>query len=168
MENTVTEDILALLDENKLQEITKAAEERMANIKANLIERSSTLADPEMYKKLIDYSCDQVNAYITNPENMQKVLTDPKNIEEIFAKMTDSEEFKNLAGKEYMGLPKITAMAILTGTEGAAVLDAAEILENSTDAEREYLAGIAATYQKYMQDAISYAVGDKKVSVVGA
>lgn len=150
-----------LFTNDRLEEISKAAVAKMEEIGSALKQRATEMDEKDLYVSLVDYAEKGIKQYFSNPENMERVLTNPHNIESIYNEMTETEEFKSLGSEEHRQLPRVVTMAMLAGAEANAADIAAQSIEPDSE-EFGILNTLANIYQGYFKDALNYGHGNNK------
>lgn len=148
-----------------IEAIIAETDSRMKDSYEALSSRTANMPDAQNYQMLVDYCYQQATLYLDNPDNMKKVLVDSNNIASAYHSMVENEEFKALLPEEYKGFPRIIMMTVLAGSEANAAISAASYLE-AHDAQTElvdYEDKLAEIYRGYLQDALDYGNGKKKV-----
>lgn len=146
----------------QLDEVREIMEKRLDANKAAVKEKAKDMADEENYVELMTFCYDRTEAWLTKPENLQKVFTNPNSIEEAYQTITTDEKFETLASEDYRLLPRILTMTVLAGSMAAACHEALENLQDLSEEQREDLDRLANLYHKYMEDAVSYGKGENK------
>lgn len=155
-----TPEVIAQIIEN-----TRAA--IVANYRS-LSAKAQTMADAGTYMDLIDYCFENVEAYVDNPDNMMKILTDSYNIQPAYNSIAETEEFKEICSEEYKGFPRIILMTVLAGSLAACANEAYLLCKDKDPQTAGYFDSLVDVYHKYLQDALSYGKGDdKKVVMTG-
>lgn len=150
----------ALLDE-QLQNIMDATVKDMeANEKA-LIQRAQAMEDVKTYEDLTNFCYENVFAYIQNPDDLKKILTDPQSIEGMYAAISEDEDFKAICAEEYKGFPRVILMTVLAGSDALACHHAAALLKDDPE-EATRLDNLANLYHHYLEEALAYGRGERK------
>lgn len=150
----------ALLDE-KLQEIMAETVKDMKESEKKLIERAEAMEDVKTYTDLTNYCYEKMYAYVEEPDDLEKILTDPKSIESMYSEMSETEEFKEICTEEYKGFPRVILMTVLAGTDAHACHHAAALLKDDPE-ESTRLDNLANLYHHYLEEALAYGRGERK------
>lgn len=156
------------INDEQMKELIDSANGRINDLDNSLSLKAQEMPDRDVYKALVDYCVKGIREYVSNPDNIKLILTDPHNIQGIFEKLSQTEEFAKIASEEYRNFPKVVLMSIITGTECAIADESVELLGKDNPIEKGRLDSLANVYHGYLQDALNYGKGeDKNVAVTG-
>lgn len=150
------------LNSEQTEELIESAKGRISDLDNTLSLRAQEMPDRDVYKALVDYCVKGISEYVTKPENIETILTDPTNIKGLFENLSQTEEFAKICSEEYRDFPKVVLMSIITGTECAIADQAVELLGKDDPQERERLDVLANQYHSYMEDALNYGKGEQQ------
>lgn len=147
--------------QEQLEQIAKAADEKINAAHQALNERTKDFAQRETYENITEFAYEQVLSYINNPEELKKILSDAGMFQTMYQEISEKEPFDEMADEELKHFPHVLTMTVIAGSCAFAVREAIDLL-GEKEAKLTDLYQLEDRYVQFQRDAMDYANGKNK------